>query len=69
MGAVQQLLVHIRTMQVTSPPVLYAVASLAAVFALLRLWRSRRKAHNLPVVRVTGNNVVETLEDAHKKVR
>lgn len=68
MGAIHELLDHIPVGGALDRPTLLRVAAtLAAVFVVLHLFRSRRKAHNLPVVKVVDNKVVEALEEAHKK--
>ncbi|GAB1317437.1 Cytochrome P450 monooxygenase [Madurella fahalii] len=67
MDAVHHVIGRIHAIQGTSPALLGVLASLATAFLLSQLWRHRPKPHGLPVVKVTGNNVVETLEDAHKK--
>ena len=68
MGAIQELIHQIERVQLANPVFLGSVATLVAL-GLIYLWSSRPKPHNLPVVKVTGNNVVETLEEAHQKVR
>ncbi|KAJ6445342.1 1-aminocyclopropane-1-carboxylate synthase-like protein 1 [Purpureocillium lavendulum] len=66
MGAIQELIHQIEGGQLANPVFLGSVATLVAL-GLIYLWSSRPKPHNLPVVKVTGNNVVETLEEAHQK--
>ena len=68
MVAIQELLHHVEKVQVASPLFLGAAATVIAL-GLVYLWSSRPKPHNLPVVKVTGNNVVETLEEANKQAR
>ncbi|KAL3961322.1 hypothetical protein ACCO45_002845 [Purpureocillium lilacinum] len=55
MGAIQELLHHVEKVQVASPLFLGAAATVIAL-GLVYLWSSRPKPHNLPVVKVTGNN-------------
>jgi hypothetical protein len=67
MGALQLLLHRLETVALERPIALGIVVTIL-VLGLFKLWASRSRAHNLPVVKVTSNDVVGFLEEAHKKV-
>ncbi|KAF2128305.1 cytochrome P450 [Dothidotthia symphoricarpi CBS 119687] len=66
MGALQFLLHRLETVALQRPITLGILATLV-VFGLFKLWTSRTRTHNLPVMKVTSNDVVGFLEEAHKK--
>jgi hypothetical protein len=67
MVALQVILYHLGAVAIERPVTL-GIVSAMVVFGIIKLWNFRSRAHNLPVVKVTSNDVVGFLEDAHRKV-
>lgn len=60
---------YIGDVQWTKESLFWLSAGIALIFSLgIFVTSRRRKQHNLPVVKVTSNNVVKFLEDGHAKV-
>jgi cytochrome P450 len=66
MVALQAMLHHLGAVAIERPVTL-GIVSAMVIFGIIKLWNSRSRAHNLPVVKVTSNDVVGVLEDAHRK--
>ncbi|KAH8723136.1 cytochrome P450 monooxygenase [Phaeosphaeriaceae sp. PMI808] len=66
MVAFQFLPLHLVTLAFERPITL-GLATTVLVVIFIKLWASRPQAHNLPVVKVTSNDVVGFLEEAHKQ--